>query len=108
MGEGSIFHFQLLASPSPSSKNGPPAALPNLPGGIDLERHAECQTPMDYYHIMRSSKAMDQRDQFPMSSCLSMQQTLKLVFGSGHRRIEIPSNSQVENELDPVITWIES
>ena len=50
---------------------------------------------------------MDQRDQFPMSSCLSMQQTTKLGFDSGNRRIEIPSNVQAENELDPVITWID-
>ena len=45
MGGVCIFHFQLLALPIPSSKNGPPAALPTLPGGIDLERHAECQPP---------------------------------------------------------------
>ena len=40
---GGIFHFELWTLPIPSSKNGPPTALPTLPGGIDLERHAECQ-----------------------------------------------------------------
>ena len=95
-GGGGIFHFQLPALPNPSSKNGPPAALLTLPEGMVWECHVECQSPMEYYHGMRSSKAMKQRDQFPMSNCLSVQQAIKLGFGSGRSQIKIPSNSQAK------------
>ena len=104
-GGGGIFHIQLLALPSPSSKNGPPAALPTLPGGIDLERHAECHTP--WIIIIECGVAKPRTKEISFQCLIacpcSERSSLALALAIAESKYQAVAKL---NELDLVITWI--